>query len=56
MNKKFTTIFSVLIIVVFIAYIIFDTTRPAASTAKDNKALTYDTLPEKWKICRRGAP
>jgi hypothetical protein len=50
MNKKVTTIFSVLIVVVFIAYIVFDTTRPATSTAEENKTLKYDTLPEKWKI------
>ena len=50
MNKKLTTILSVLIVVIFIAYIIFDTTRPAADTAKVNKAVAYDTLPEKWKI------
>jgi len=50
MNKKITTVFSVLIVVVFIAYIIFDTTRPVVSTSKDNRRVTYDTLPEKWKI------
>jgi hypothetical protein len=50
MNKKITTIFSVLIVVVFIAYIIYDTTRQSPITAKENKSLNYDTLPEKWKI------
>jgi DNA-binding beta-propeller fold protein YncE len=50
MNKRITTIFSVLIVVVFIAYIVFDTTRPARIASKDNKTAVYDTLPEKWKI------
>jgi hypothetical protein len=50
MNKKFTTIIAVLIVVVFIAYIVFDTTRPAANSVQDSKPVKYDTLSEKWKI------
>lgn len=50
MNKKISTIFSVLIVVVFIAYIVFDTMRPSTVTTKENTTVSYDTLPEKWKI------
>jgi hypothetical protein len=50
MNKKITTIFSVLVVVVFIGYIVFDTTRPAVNNANNNRPAKYDTLPEKWKI------
>ncbi len=50
MNKKFASVFSVLIIVVFIAYIVYDTARPSA----DNKDLVavrpHDSIPDKWKI------
>ena len=35
MNKKFTSVFSVLILVVFIGYIIFDTSRPAVIEKKE---------------------
>lgn len=50
MNKKITTILSVLIVVVFIAYIVFDTSRPAVNSAQDIQRPKYDSLPEKWKI------
>jgi len=50
MNKRITTIFSVLIIVVFIIYMVFDTSRPARSEKKEVTSAEYDTLPEKWKI------
>jgi hypothetical protein len=50
MNKKFASIFSVLIIVVFIAYIVFDTSRPAGTERKSGTASGIDSLPEKWKI------
>jgi hypothetical protein len=50
MNKRFTSIFSVLIVVVFIAYIIFDTSRPAKIENKEVSSLKFDSLPEKWKI------
>jgi hypothetical protein len=50
MNKRFAAIFSVLIIVVFIAYIIFDTSRPEGSGEEAGRQTKRDTLPEKWKI------
>jgi len=50
MNKRFATIFSVLIIVVFIAYIVFDTSRPERYAPKENPPLVSDSLPENWKI------
>lgn len=49
MNKRFASIFSVLILVVFIAYIIFDTSRPSVEK-KEVAPSGYDTIPEKWKI------
>ena len=51
MNKKFTSIFSVLIIVVFIGYMIFDTVqicRIAEEISQNSGILT--AIPEKWKI------
>ena len=50
MNKKFASVFSVLILVVFIGYIIFDTSRPAVIEKKAVTKTLSDTLPEKWKI------
>jgi hypothetical protein len=50
MNKKFTSVFSVLILVVFIIYIIFDTSRPAVTEKKEETNAPSDTLTEKWKI------
>ena len=50
MNKKFASIFSVLIIVVFIAYIVFDTSRPSGNENKPAKVSGADTLPDKWMI------
>jgi WD40 repeat protein len=50
MNKKLASVFSVLILVVFIGYIIFDTSRPVGIEKKAEKKTSSDTLPEKWKI------
>ena len=50
MNKKFASVFSVLILVVFIGYIIFDTSRPAGIEKKAVTKTLADTLPEKWTI------
>jgi hypothetical protein len=50
MNKRFTTIFSVLIIIVFIVYIIFDTSRPEGSGASENQSAKRENLPDKWMI------
>ncbi len=50
MNKKFASFFSVLILVVFIAYIIFDTSRPAGTEKNTARTIVSDSLPEKWKV------
>jgi DNA-binding beta-propeller fold protein YncE len=50
MNKKFATLFPALIIVVFIAYIIFDTSRPPQIEKTEVSASISDTIPVKWKI------
>jgi hypothetical protein len=50
MNKKITSIFSVLILVVFIAYIIFDTSRPEKTQEKQDDSKVSESLPENWKI------
>jgi hypothetical protein len=52
MNKKLMTFLSVLVIVVFIGYIIFDIIRPAGSKSP-TKAIEYvKPLPDAWKISR----
>jgi hypothetical protein len=50
MNKRFTMIFSVLIIAVFIAYIIFDTSRPERIQKKPDSAAIPEILSDEWKI------
>jgi hypothetical protein len=50
MNKRFAIIFSILIIVVFIGYIIFDTSRPEGLATKENQITDTETIPDKWKI------
>jgi hypothetical protein len=50
MNKKFASVFSVLIIVVFIAYIVFDTSRPETTEKKPVRVPVSDSLTEKWKV------
>jgi hypothetical protein len=50
MKKRLTTVFSVLIIVVFIAYIIFDTTRPSGTDQIMSTKIPPDSLQEKWRI------
>jgi hypothetical protein len=50
MNKKFASVFSVLILVVFIGYIIFDTSRPGSFEKKAETTALSDTFPEKWNI------
>ena len=49
MNKKAATIFSVLIIVVFIAYMIFDTARPVRTEQQETARIRYDSLPDMWR-------
>jgi outer membrane protein assembly factor BamB len=50
MNRKFTSIISVLIIVVFIAYIVFDTSRPEKTIEKKTDSPVSERLPEKWNV------
>lgn len=50
MNKKLVTIFSFVIILVFIGYIIFDTANPADSANAEAKNATTTELPDAWKI------
>jgi len=52
MNRKFASIFSVLILVVFIAYIVFDTSRPEKTVEKNNDSQVSESLPDKWNISR----
>lgn len=50
MNKKVVTILSVLIILVFIGYIIFDTIRPAGSDIEQTISAKTEQIPDAWKI------
>jgi hypothetical protein len=49
MNKRFASFFSVLIIVVFIAYIVYDTSRPSPDKKEPNAIQLRDSLPDRWK-------
>jgi len=50
MNKKFAAFFSVLIILVFIGYMIFDTTRPEARLKDSVENRSNSSLSDQWKI------
>jgi WD40 repeat protein len=50
MNKKALMILSVLIIIVFIGYIIFDTVKPAGSKKDETKNEDIKEIPDAWKI------
>jgi len=50
MNKKLITVLSVLVIVVFIGYIIFDTAKPSASSRDEPKKPEITGIPDAWKI------
>ncbi|TAL59274.1 MAG: hypothetical protein EPN88_17490 [Bacteroidetes bacterium] len=50
MNKKFVAIVSVLIILAFIGYMIFDSIRPERSAGNESKTSTADSIPEAWQI------
>lgn len=52
MNKKFVTIVSVLIILVFIGYMIFDSVRPERPAGNEIKKITTDSFPDVWQISR----
>ena len=50
MNKKVVTILSVLIILVFIGYIIFDTAKPFESVKKEVQTQAVQAIADAWKI------
>jgi hypothetical protein len=50
MNKKFALLFSVLVIVVFIGYMIFDSVRPENTTNSNEKTGDVKILPDSWKV------
>jgi len=50
MNKKLVTIFSVVIILVFIGYIIIDIAKPADSAKAETKNSAITEIPDSWKI------
>jgi len=50
MNKKLLAFFSVLIVVVFIGYMIFDSIRPEGFANKADKTIDNNSLPDNWKI------
>jgi DNA-binding beta-propeller fold protein YncE len=50
MNKKVLMILSVLIIIVFIGYIIFDTIKPSGLAKKETKSSDSIEIPDAWKI------
>lgn len=50
MNKKVVTILSVLIILVFIGYIIFDTAKPSDSVKNETITGAVQAIPDAWKI------
>jgi hypothetical protein len=50
MNKKLTAFLAVLIVLVFIGYMIFDTIKNDGSTGQETKPDTVSTLPDSWKI------
>jgi hypothetical protein len=52
MNRKFVTVLSVLIIVVFIGYIVFDTARPEGLTKNVTSPQATPEIPDAWKISR----
>ena len=52
MNKKVATILSVLIILVFIGYIVYDTAKPAAQAKNEIASPLTPEIPDAWKISR----
>ncbi len=52
MNKKFAMIFSVLIILVFIGYMIIDSIQPVDSSGNEAAKVNNDSFPDSWKISR----
>jgi DNA-binding beta-propeller fold protein YncE len=52
MNRKVVTVLSVLIILVFIGYIVFDTARPEAQNKNVTSGPVTPEIPDAWKISR----
>jgi hypothetical protein len=52
MNKKFISVLSVLVILVFIGYIIFDVTRTSGSEKIDPKITAKADIPDAWTLTR----
>jgi hypothetical protein len=50
MNKKLASVFSVLIIIIFIAYIVYDTARPAPDKNVPSAKPLFDSIPDKWMV------
>jgi hypothetical protein len=50
MNKKLVAFFSVLIILIFIGYMIFDTVRPEGFVKNEDETRDNDSLPDSWMI------
>jgi hypothetical protein len=50
MNKKILAFLSVLVILVFIGYMIYDSVRPEASDQSQVSGSYKDSLPDSWKI------
>lgn len=50
MNKKIAAILSVLIILIFVGYIIFDTARPQATADNEIKSKETNDFKDNWKI------
>jgi len=50
MNKKIAAIFSVVIILVFIGYIIFDTARPERSDINQDISEDSESVPDAWMV------
>jgi hypothetical protein len=50
MNKKTASVFSVLIILIFIGYIIFDTISPQQIKQSDQPSVSTKTVEDKWVI------
>lgn len=50
MNKKILTFLSVLVILVFIGFMIYDSVRPEASNQTTPKIIINDSMPDAWKI------
>ncbi len=50
MNKKFATVFSVFILLVFIGYMIFDSVRNQSSAAGNPILTVENTIEDSWKV------